>query len=476
MQSPAIPITSRRSSRVPMSARVLVTSLKPEAHFSEVCETLVVSAHGCALRSPARLEAGIPVQFHSKDGRKTTGYVVDCQPIGSNQRGWRVGATLDHPANFWGLKTCPEDWAAARKPEPVREQETPRKPATTAAARASQDQSSASTRVVLTKEHLRTMVADFIQPLSAELTQLKEKLAEAEPKRSRFEVSLSQIPPELQEQLWTRLRQALGAQVVLETRKHSEEVLSAAKTSIGESIAAAKHEFRQHVTDELHEVERRAQDLSENVVTSMRQHLHAGAGAFQQQVAEAGAHLEQRSEELLRALQQRMAEDHDAYGEQMRAIQVSVESQSARLQAQISDLGSRIAKLDEFARRLESDVEIRLGNISSEILANATTELESVAATLAKELATRNAKQLGDQLDEALGRLKIIQKGIEASSSESLNSRVAEVQRWFVQAMEELAQHSVERWRQALGQDLTSLGRALGQQFRLEDAAEGDES
>jgi hypothetical protein len=130
MQSSTIPITSRRSSRVPTAMRILVTSLTPEAHFSEICETLVVSAHGCAMQSPARLEAGVPVQFHTKDGRETTGYVVDCQPIGSDERSWRLGATLDRPENFWGLKTCPEDWISPGNADAGR-QHSSRKPAET---------------------------------------------------------------------------------------------------------------------------------------------------------------------------------------------------------------------------------------------------------------------------------------------------------------------------------------------------------
>ena len=61
---------SRRSSRVPIAVPLLVTSLDPSNHFSEVCETLVVNAHGCAIRSPMEVKAGIPVHFHTKDGGK----------------------------------------------------------------------------------------------------------------------------------------------------------------------------------------------------------------------------------------------------------------------------------------------------------------------------------------------------------------------------------------------------------------------
>ena len=66
MHSANVPETMRRSSRVPITLPIAVTSLEPSAPFSEICETLVVSAHGCAIFSPTRLEAGIPVQFRRK--------------------------------------------------------------------------------------------------------------------------------------------------------------------------------------------------------------------------------------------------------------------------------------------------------------------------------------------------------------------------------------------------------------------------
>ena len=48
MHSADVPTLHRRSSRVPTAVQVLVTSLEGK-HFSDVCETLVVNAHGCAI-------------------------------------------------------------------------------------------------------------------------------------------------------------------------------------------------------------------------------------------------------------------------------------------------------------------------------------------------------------------------------------------------------------------------------------------
>src|SRR6267143_3375210 len=108
--------TLRRSSRVPVTLPILVTSLEPGAQFSEVCETLVVNAHGCAMRSPMKLENGVPLHFHHQDGRETTAQVVSCQPIATDRHSWMLGASFDRPDNFWGLKSVPKDWA--RLPHP----------------------------------------------------------------------------------------------------------------------------------------------------------------------------------------------------------------------------------------------------------------------------------------------------------------------------------------------------------------------
>src|SRR6202451_4451075 len=100
----------RRSSRVPVKVPIRVTSMEPRAQFSEICETLVVSAHGCALRSPLKLENGSVLRLHNRGGREATAHVVFCQPMESDEPGFRLGAQLQRPENFWGLKTYPDDW------------------------------------------------------------------------------------------------------------------------------------------------------------------------------------------------------------------------------------------------------------------------------------------------------------------------------------------------------------------------------
>jgi gas vesicle protein len=328
----------------------------------------------------------------------------------------------------------------------------------------------------LTDVDVRVIVAEVTQSLQAEVIELKQKLGRAEPKRSQFDISLTHIPPEVEEKLWTRLREDIGTQALQQARQQSEQVLEAAKDAIGKKIREAQNEFREKVAEELQGVEQRAQGLSEKIAGSVEQHVHSGAERFQQQALEAGIRLERRSEEFLRDLQQRLSEETDAQRREMQKAQATVASESSRLQSQTAELGGRITELDKSARQLESELENRLVRLGTDIISGARTQLQSAVDVVLKELSTRNAKELGHQLDEACERLKNSQKQIEASVSELVKTRVAESLVSFGQTMEELSQDSVERWRKALARDLNSVTNILGGQLRLEGGPDRDEN
>jgi hypothetical protein len=471
MHNTSVP-TLRRSSRVPVAVPMLVTSLEPGAQFSQVCETLEVSAHGCAMRSPMKLEAGVPLHFHSQEGREATAQVVYCQPIGADRNSWRVAAQFDQPENFWELKTYPKDWArltpAAEMPakRPSGSIQTiPPNPAT------------ASAKIVLDRikrqlsdEHLKAMLAELVQPLQAEVMDLKDKLARGSQK-NKFEVSLSQIPPELEQQLELRLRNHLGPQVLQQAKQHSEHVLEAAKVAIAQKTTETHADFVQRVTQELRAVEQRAQAVSTDVDQTMREHLNRGMGELHQQVVDAGNRLKRLSEDLLRVMEHTLGEEHDSRLREFEQVQEAVASESSRLQEQIGGLDQRMAELDECAKRLESGLDKRLSQMASDTVRSARGQMESALEAALHELSTRNAQELGNQLDEASTNLKLIQRGIESSVAESLKVQVADSLKSFELSMEELAQLSVERWRVALAGGLNSLVSTLGEQFRLQAAS-----
>ena len=469
--------TLRRSSRVPITVPILVTSLDPGSNFSEVCETLVVSAHGCAMRAPMRLEAGVPLHFHSQEGRETTAQVVYCQPVGSDRQSWRLGARFDRPENFWGLQTCPKDWA--RLPATIEGNVSPVVSSTNILP---PNQATASAKIVLDRikrqlsnEHLKAMLAELVQPLEAEVMDLKEKLAQGA-KRSRFEVSLSQIPPELEQQLELRLKKELGPQVLKQAREQSEQVLEAAKVAIDQKTADSHGEFLRRVTQDLQAVEQRTQGLSTDVVQNLREHLNRGLGELHQHVIDAGNRLKQLSDDLLRVMEHSLGEVHDARRQELEQVQATVTVESLRLQEQIADLDCRMTKLDESARWLESGLDKRLSQLSSDTVRSARSQLDSALEVALSELGTRNVQELQNQLAGASANLQTIQKGIEASVSESLRIQVAETLQSFEHRMEELAQESVERWQLALASTLNSLARSLGEQFRLQAATNANPS
>ena len=380
MHSANVPETMRRSSRVPITLPIAVTSLEPSAPFSEICETLVVSAHGCAIFSPTRLEAGIPVQFRRKGGGAAKAHVVDCKPMGAGQHGWQLAAKLDQPENFWGLEACPEDWGRLLEihsddPQPTRKMSArsdkaqPGAPGLKIVSEKGQPQ--------FTEHDLRAIVAEFVQPLHAEIVALKGKAAEGDGKRSRFDISLSHIPPEVEEKLWVRLREDLGTQVLKQTQEQSAQVLGSAKTMIEQKIGQALEGFRQQVAEQLQTVEQNAQRV-------VRRDRRGGGAALQfrsREISAAGGGCRRSRRAAKRRTLPRLAANGWAKSTKptaakCRRLQATVAAEVSRLQAQATSLGGRIAQLDDTACRLESGMETRLSQMASDQISAARVQLE----------------------------------------------------------------------------------------------------
>jgi hypothetical protein len=432
-----------------MSMPITITCLEPTAKFLEVCETMVVSAHGCAVRSPMKLAPGLPLQFKGKNGRQTTAHVVDCQPIGHNQPGWKLAARLDVPGNFWGLSSCPDDWMALT--------DMPGEPVL---ANPGNNHAGGPKMPML-----RALVAEQIGPLQAELAELRERLIQPK-QRNKFEVSLSHIPPEVEEKLWMRLREDLGTQALRQTKEQSERVLAAAQSAIELKITEAQEEFRGWVREQAQALEQRVQGLGADVAEDLRKHLHATSDEFDKRASAAAAGLAQRGQEMLESLLQRLGEEREAHRRELEAVQVAAAAESSRLQTQLSELGRRFTELDEAVQRLESGLNTRLMRMSAEVVSGTRTQLESAAESVFEELAARNAKDLGQHLDQASARLKSIGQEVEASLSASAKASVSETLQRFEKTMDDSAQRAVGRWRIALAHNLKSIAGILGEQLR----------
>jgi len=95
-------------------------------------------------------------------------------------------------------------------------------------------------------------------------------------------------------------------------------------------------------------------------------------------------------------------------------------------------------------------------------------ELEIAADTILKNSTTRNLQALDSQLDDACRNMKIIEKGIVASVSESLKSQAEAASRAFERSMDDLARLSLDRWRNTLAVGLNAVVKNLGEQFQLQ--------
>jgi len=465
MNSEDILASPRRSSRIPVAMPILVTSLNG-AHYSEVCETLVVNAHGCAIRSRAKLDPGVSLHFHSKDGRGTTAQVVSCQRLDSQS--WRLGAQLEYPGNFWGLQSFPKDWPLTLPAAPL-----PKVPQLTAASQSSVEVMSApiersGSGPKLSEEDVKKVILELVRPLHAEIAGMKEKLARADANRSRFDVSLASIPAELEQQIEQRLRQDLSPKVVNEAREQASHTLSAAKTTIEKMVAEVQDEFQRRSKAELAVVEERAGQISTQIVETIREQLRDGVGDLQRKLTDGRNQLKRTSEELFVSLQTSLSDEHNTRREDLEQLRVEVAGESLRLHEQIEQLDNRVGALNDSLHSWESGLDGRLAQMATETLSNARNEIEAAANSILQELQNRGAQTIDNQLDEAAGNMRIIQKGIVASLSESLKAQTAETLQECERSLDQLTHSSIERCRQRIAAGLNAVVKNIGEQFQAE--------
>jgi len=315
---------------------------------------------------------------------------------------------------------------------------------------------------------MRRMIAESLSPLQAELTTVKETLARREANPSRFEVSLSSIPSELEQQLEIRLQKYLGPRVLEDSRNQYAQLLETAKVMIDRRMSQGSDDFTRRAQEELKIVERRAQDISVQISAATQEHLRRGLEDFRQKLLDGGNSLKRLSEELREYLQQNLNDEHNARRADLEQLRVSVAAESSRLRKEVEGLDTRIAKLDESARSLESGLDKRLGVLASNTMKDVRSQIESVANGSLEELTVQSLKIVEDRLAEASVNLALAQQNVVGSVSESLDAQKANALQGFEHSTEEMAQLSVERWRLKLAAGLNAVSKSVGEQFLLE--------
>ena len=155
-------------------------------------------------------------------------------------------------------------------------------------------------------------------------------------------MSLSQIPPELEQQLEFRLKKELWPEVLKQAREQSEQVLEAAKAAIEQKTTETHGEFLRRVALDLQAVEQRTQGLSTDVAQNLREHLNRGLGELHQEVADAGNRLKRMSADLLGRMENRLGRDTRCAPPRTGTVSSPVAAESSRLQEQIANLDRRM--------------------------------------------------------------------------------------------------------------------------------------
>src|SRR5260370_31660349 len=127
--------------------------------------------------------------------------------------------------------------------------------------------------------------------------------------------------------------------------------------------------------------------------------------------------------ELLESLQLSLSDEHNARREELEQLRVEVATERSRLLEEIEQLDSRIGKLDESVRCLESGLDKRLGQMAGETVKNTRNEIEGVAGSMLQEFTARSAQVLGNQMDETAGNMGVFPGGNFAAISELLRSQ-----------------------------------------------------
>jgi len=312
---------------------------------------------------------------------------------------------------------------------------------------------------------LKRLIAESLGPLEAQLGVLKETVARREANPSRFDVSLSSIPPQLEQQLEDRLRKHLEPRVLQESRQQYTNLLEAAKSSIDKRTTEGYESFLRRVEEEVKAVEKRAQQVSAAISDKTEQQLARGVSDFQQNLLEGGNALKRLSQELLEFLQNNLNAEFEARRDDLEELRVSVASESSRLRQEIQGLEGRIATLNESARSLESGLDKRLGQMSSNVIKDARSQVESMAIQVLEQLTANSAKTIEDQISEASKNMGNIRDQMLASFSGSLSTDAASSLQTFERTMDESAKQSVERWRLKLAGNLNGLAKNLGEPF-----------
>jgi len=472
-------LNTRRSSRVRVRIPVLLASVEPKVQYSAVCEALVVNAHGCAMRSPEALEPGVAVSLRTKGGGETRARIVRSQIIASDKNAWMLGVSFDKAGNFWRLSPCPEDWVQAPDSRPENEPTELLQPPAVPVSREKNESSMrvsahilkpglghpdascgvenqlrantpathppaqglASSRDTLAEiprpeqraagpcvplpegpEQLRAIVADLMQPLQTELKAVREEVAETERKRQAA-ISLAQIPSDLEERLWIRLRQHLEGDLSRNTQLLQDRFVAIAQQ--------LEIDLREQMIDSLRR-------LSGMVGVARGENSGYSSDRVRQEICAA---IRREGEAISLWLAQQTEDFRNA------------------IRDAITETSGEMERLYQDAERVERSIQDLQHEISKRL----------------EERAHHSAQQVQAQFEEACKRLRDLGASIQLSVAESIRTQTEQSMSSSQAKLNQLAVNVIGHCRSVLGRDLKLIANVLDQQPTMEGLSTGAE-
>ncbi len=444
-------LTTTASENAIHNSRIRVTSLKPSVDFSESCDPVSVNPQGCAMYSATQIPVGTPVLLRLQTGTEATGQVAFCKATPSNDKLWGVGIVLDRPGTFGGPNPSPE-------------------------VRVDGDDAA---DVLLDDKEIVEGVAKIPESdcmpgmTCAEGNTMRiELLAQ---RRKEMDPMLTDASARFQEELQAQKKTTAIAEALLRDAADGRSV--AGQQSLPETldrkVTVGVENALQQIEVRMGTLLRQAQSESEQLQKQLRigademdrqvhQSVYAQFEKAQQQfceaankyfeekrqgIAEATTSMAQSSDEIYSEFQRRLRSEFEGKQEIINSNQNAIAIEVAQLQARVSNVDDRTAKLDKLSIQLEANFRGRLdqmvsetitqtrtsmadllGEIRSEQMGIAGAEVESMVTTLSTRADSLIKKELRPFIDVLIRERDETQIQIAAVKQEK-----EELQRWLMQ-------------------------------------------
>ncbi len=418
-----------------------------------------------------------------------------------------LGISLDKPGNFWGVTPCPQDWLRpfVHRPEetskllqplaaPVanerpdwrsrvssmaltpsvnhpeasgrvenransaRQATSPPPQAGTAVATgvdpAERQPVATSESVSYQSDRLSALVTELIQPLRTELEAMRRQFTEAEQKRHALGLALAQMPSDVEERLWSRLRSSLEAEIAkktgsvqtqvtqlqtqLESIRPGQDVTNSLR-ELSARLAAIDVDMHATVQEQAATARRQVEELADKIKT-VEQLATGSAERLARLPALVTSQIAQQQDSLL-AVTRDCVKDIENL-QQFRSETEATLQQMVQVQAAFDALSEQVAQIKrEHLSALQERLEGQIREQSEQML--------SVANTLINEQRTDSAEN-ARMAAESFHKIELAAESLK----ERFHKTVTDAQQQTLAVFEHHINHAHDNVRKRIAEEL----------------------